>query len=50
MSQAVIHGNTVYLAGQVGKPGGTVAHADVALAGYAQGWTGLVTLQTQVSF
>ena len=25
MSQAVIHGNTVYLAGQVGKPGGTVA-------------------------
>ncbi len=25
MSQAVIHGNTVYLAGQVGKPGGSVA-------------------------
>jgi enamine deaminase RidA (YjgF/YER057c/UK114 family) len=25
MSQAVIHGNTVYLAGQVGKPGGNVA-------------------------
>jgi enamine deaminase RidA (YjgF/YER057c/UK114 family) len=25
MSQAVIHGNTVYLAGQVGRPGGTVA-------------------------
>jgi len=25
MSQVVIHGNTVYLAGQVGKPGGTVA-------------------------
>ena len=25
MSQAVIHNNTVYLAGQVGKPGGTVA-------------------------
>ena len=25
MSQAVIHGNTVYLAGQVGKPGGKVA-------------------------
>lgn len=24
MSQVVIHGNTVYLAGQVGKPGGTV--------------------------
>ncbi|MGC4024819.1 MAG: RidA family protein [Mesorhizobium sp.] len=31
MSQAVIHGNTVYLAGQVGKPGGNVAQqtADV---------------------
>jgi enamine deaminase RidA (YjgF/YER057c/UK114 family) len=31
MSQAVIHGNTVYLAGQVGKPGGGVAQqtADV---------------------
>ncbi|RFC69023.1 MULTISPECIES: RidA family protein [Mesorhizobium] len=31
MSQAVIHGNTVYLAGQVGKPGGSVAQqtADV---------------------
>lgn len=25
MSQAVIHGDTVYLAGQVGSPGGTVA-------------------------
>ena len=25
MSQAVIHGNTVYLAGQVGEPGGSVA-------------------------
>jgi enamine deaminase RidA (YjgF/YER057c/UK114 family) len=25
MSQIVIHGNTVYLAGQVGEPGGTVA-------------------------
>jgi enamine deaminase RidA (YjgF/YER057c/UK114 family) len=25
MSQAVIHGNTVYLAGQVGSPGKTVA-------------------------
>lgn len=25
MSQAVIHGSTVYLAGQVGKPGGSVA-------------------------
>lgn len=25
MSQAVIHGNTVYLAGQVGNPGGSVA-------------------------
>jgi enamine deaminase RidA (YjgF/YER057c/UK114 family) len=25
MSQAVIHGNTVYLAGQVGQPGGSVA-------------------------
>ena len=25
MSQAVIHDNTVYLAGQVGRPGGTVA-------------------------
>lgn len=25
MSQAVIHGDTVYLAGQVGKPGGSVA-------------------------
>ncbi|MCO5082892.1 MAG: RidA family protein [Rhizobiaceae bacterium] len=25
MSQAVIHNNTVYLAGQVGRPGGTVA-------------------------
>ena len=25
MSQIVIHGNTVYLAGQVGKPGGHVA-------------------------
>ena len=25
MSQAVVHGNTVYLAGQVGKPGGGVA-------------------------
>ncbi len=25
MSQAVIHGNTVYLAGQVGKPGTSVA-------------------------
>lgn len=25
MSQVVIHGNTVYLAGQVGNPGGTVA-------------------------
>ena len=25
MSQAVIHGNTVYLAGQVGEPGATVA-------------------------
>jgi enamine deaminase RidA (YjgF/YER057c/UK114 family) len=25
MSQAVIHGNTVYLAGQVGKPGASVA-------------------------
>jgi enamine deaminase RidA (YjgF/YER057c/UK114 family) len=25
MSQAVVHGNTVYLAGQVGKPGGSVA-------------------------
>lgn len=24
MSQAVVHGNTVYLAGQVGKPGGSV--------------------------
>jgi len=31
MSQAVIHGNTVYLAGQIGKPGGSVAQqtADV---------------------
>ncbi len=26
MSQAVIHGNTVYLAGQVGKPGASVAN------------------------
>lgn len=25
MSEAVIHGNTVYLAGQVGTPGGSVA-------------------------
>lgn len=25
MSQAVVHGDTVYLAGQVGKPGGSVA-------------------------
>ena len=25
MSQVVIHGNTVYLAGQVGNPGGSVA-------------------------
>ncbi|CAN7606209.1 RidA family protein [Mesorhizobium sp.] len=25
MSQVVIHGNTVYLAGQVGQPGGNVA-------------------------
>ena len=25
MSQIVIHGNTVYLAGQVGEPGGNVA-------------------------
>lgn len=25
MSQAVVHNNTVYLAGQVGKPGGSVA-------------------------
>ena len=25
MTQAVVHGNTVYLAGQVGKPGGSVA-------------------------
>ena len=25
MSEAVVHGNTVYLAGQVGNPGGTVA-------------------------
>lgn len=25
MSQAVVHGNTAYLAGQVGKPGGSVA-------------------------
>ena len=24
MSQAVVHGSTVYLAGQVGKPGGSV--------------------------
>lgn len=25
MSEAVVHGNTVYLAGQVGNPGGSVA-------------------------
>lgn len=33
MSQAVVHGNTVYLAGQVGKPGGSVAQQTTDILG-----------------
>ena len=33
MSQVVIHGNTVYLAGQVGAPGKSVDRADQGRAG-----------------
>jgi enamine deaminase RidA (YjgF/YER057c/UK114 family) len=33
MSQAVIHGNTVYLAGQVGAPGKSVAEQTRAILG-----------------
>ena len=31
MSEAVIHGNTIYLAGQVGAPGGTVTEQTKAV-------------------
>jgi enamine deaminase RidA (YjgF/YER057c/UK114 family) len=31
MSEAVIHGNTIYLAGQVGAPGGTVTEQTEAV-------------------
>jgi enamine deaminase RidA (YjgF/YER057c/UK114 family) len=31
MSQAVVHGNTVYLAGQVGAPGASVAEQTTAI-------------------
>ena len=33
MSQAVVHGNTVYLAGQVGAPGASVAEQTRAVLG-----------------
>ncbi len=36
MSQAVVHGNTVYLAGQVGAPGASVAEQTRAVLGQVE--------------
>ncbi|WP_343312602.1 RidA family protein [Brucella sp. BE17] len=38
MSQAVIHGNTVYLAGQVGKPGDSVTEQTKAVLVEVDRW------------
>ena len=44
MSEAVIHGDTIYLAGQVGEPGeDVVAQTRTALAEVEDRWLALTT-------